>query len=1008
MRTSQILLGGVSAMVLFGAATVPSFAQEQMETVVVTGRRAAMKTAVDIKQNSDQMVDAVVADDVGKLPDASVTEVLQRVSGVSITHFGATGDPDHYSVEGSGVAIRGMTQINSTLNGRESFSANGGRALLWEDVPPELMSAVNIFKSSTADQLEGGVGGSVDLRTHMPFDFDGFTVRATAGGSYGDFIKEAHPSGSILVSDRWNTGIGEIGLLVDMAYSDLSYRNDTMQVEPYYPHVGVNESGSWTTRSDTVWIPGGFSYRTSDIRRKRAGFYEALQWRPMENLSFYQTTFVSYYNSKTSAYAFMDSAGEAMTLGADSSWSKLTNYELDSSNSLVYADSIVNSYYRSYTPHGMTCYNEDGTAVSGSGGNCSLSSNITEYSVSNNRTTDLTQGFNWLPNDAWRVSGAFQYVHSTSGTDSLAVYGANMLSAVSMDLRNVYPDITIPNADALLDDSTTSWAATMDHHARNSGTLLAANMDAEWTPTDSSFLKSVNFGLRASSRKENDRDTGYSYTSLSPWYADYATAGNEMHYFSQDSSDVDTVTFKNYFRGKIAVPGAALFPSLAKVKEINTAYWHDKYSYLGDGSDDTANEQFDPRDTNHGVNQTVSGYVMGKFGSADGFFGLPYTGNLGVRVVYNHNFSSGYIRQSLSEDLSWTSSDYQAGTTFDMPKAYTQYREGGRDTWNALPSFNFDVMPTDRLHLRLALSETMGNMAFSYTQAGGTSSVTSTNNVVTGYTATIGQPDLKPQLSRNLDLSVEWYGDNGDAAHISGFWKSIKNYITYGVTTGDMDFDFGTGGTRTETATITNYMNSDKETVIRGFEAGFTKFADFLPAPFDGLGLDANFTYIDSRSPGDASYDMNGDLITGMPVDMLSRYNYNITGMYEKGPLSVRLAWTWRSKYLLTPTANGTSGHYTASVTGTTCSANNAAAGGTGLNPTDGTCYFNLPVFSDSFGQFDAGVQYKIDDNFSLSLSGQNLLNAVTKTLMGYGEQQHNRSWFIADRRINFSVSYVY
>ncbi|MGB8601097.1 MAG: TonB-dependent receptor, partial [Rhizomicrobium sp.] len=890
MRKSQILLGGVSVLVLVGAATLPSFAQdEQMETVVVTGRRAAMKTAVDIKQNSDQIVDSVVADDVGKLPDASVTEVLQRIAGVSITHFGAAGDPDHYSVEGSGVAIRGMTQVNSTLNGRESFSANGGRALLWEDVPPELMSAVNIYKSSTADQLEGGVGGTVDLRTHMPFDFDGLTVRATAGGSYGDFIKEAHPSGSVLVSDRWDTGIGEIGLLVDMAYSDLSYRNDTMQIEPYYPHVGVNQSGSWSTRSDTVYIPGGFDYRTSDIDRKRAGFYEALQWKPMEGLSFYQTSFVSYYNSKTSAYALMDAAGEAMTLGADSTWSKLTNYELDKNNSVTYADNLVNSNFRSYTPYGMTCVRENGTSVTNSdntGGDCSLSSNITEYSASNNRTTDLTEGFNWLPNDSWRVSGAFQYVHSTSGTDSLAVYGSTMVSAISMDLRNAYPEITIPNASSLVDASATNWAATMDHHARNSGTELAANVDAEWTPSGIPVLKSVAFGLRTSSRKENDSDTGYNYTSLSPWYADYTTAGNSMHYFSQDSSDVDTVTFKNYFRGKIAVPGSALFPSLAKVKEINTAYWHEKYSY---DSDSTGNDQFDSlgRDTNHGVNQTVSGYVSAKFASSDGFFGMPYDGNVGVRVVYNHNYSSGYIKQTQSTDLAWTSADVTSGNTFDIPNAYT-YREGGRDTWNALPSFNFDVMPTDRVHARLALSETMGNMSFSYMQAGGSMSVSTTNNVVRGFTASTGTPDLKPQLSRNLDLSLEWYGDNGDAAHISGFWKSIKNYITYGVSSEEMTFNLGSYGDQTRSATVTNYMNSDKETVIRGFEAGFTKFADFLPAPFDGLGIDANFTYIDSRSPGDASYDMNGNLITGMPVDMLSRYNYNVTGMYEKGPFSVR------------------------------------------------------------------------------------------------------------------------
>jgi iron complex outermembrane recepter protein len=194
-RLQRVLLGSASIVAIV-ATVAPVFAQDTgaMETVVVTGRRAAIESAAKIKENADQIVDAVVADDAGKLPDNSITEVLQRVSGVSITHFGAPNDPDHPSVEGSGVAVRGMTQVNSTLNGREAFSANGGRALLWEDVPPELMAAVNVFKSSTADQLEGGVGGSVDLRTHMPFDFDGFTARGSVGVNYGDFVKQGRPT----------------------------------------------------------------------------------------------------------------------------------------------------------------------------------------------------------------------------------------------------------------------------------------------------------------------------------------------------------------------------------------------------------------------------------------------------------------------------------------------------------------------------------------------------------------------------------------------------------------------------------------------------------------------------------------------------------------------------------------------------------------------------------------------------------------------------------------------
>ena len=175
----NLLLGGASALavaVLIG----PALAQDagQIETVVVTGRREALESAQKIKENSDQIVDAIVADQAGKLPDNSVTEVLARVPGVTIGRF-MSGDPDHYFIEGSGVAVRGLSQIASTLNGRSSFSASGGRALLWEDVAPELMAAVSVYKSSTADQIEGGIGGSVDLRA-LP---DGVYFVSLAGAS---------------------------------------------------------------------------------------------------------------------------------------------------------------------------------------------------------------------------------------------------------------------------------------------------------------------------------------------------------------------------------------------------------------------------------------------------------------------------------------------------------------------------------------------------------------------------------------------------------------------------------------------------------------------------------------------------------------------------------------------------------------------------------------------------------------------------------------------------------
>jgi TonB-dependent receptor len=151
-------------------------------------------------------VDSVVADDAGKLPDNSITEVLQRVPGVTIVRFAAINDPDHYSVEGSGIQIRGLSGVASRLNGREIFSANGGRSLLWGDVTPELMQAVDVYKSSSADQIEGGTGGSVDLRTKLPFDFKkGLHFAGSGDLSFGDLARKTDYSVSGMVSGKWKT-----------------------------------------------------------------------------------------------------------------------------------------------------------------------------------------------------------------------------------------------------------------------------------------------------------------------------------------------------------------------------------------------------------------------------------------------------------------------------------------------------------------------------------------------------------------------------------------------------------------------------------------------------------------------------------------------------------------------------------------------------------------------------------------------------------------------------------
>ena len=176
------------------------------------------------------MVDSITASDIGAFPDKCVAEALQRMSGITVTRFAASGDTTHFSAEPSGVVIRGLPQVRSEFNGRDSFNANSSRGLSFGDVSPELMAGVDTYKNATAEMIEGGIAGTVNLRTHVPFDSEGFVAAFSAEMGYGDLAEEAKPSGSLLISNRWETGIGDFGLMANAAYSEVVTESQGVQL----------------------------------------------------------------------------------------------------------------------------------------------------------------------------------------------------------------------------------------------------------------------------------------------------------------------------------------------------------------------------------------------------------------------------------------------------------------------------------------------------------------------------------------------------------------------------------------------------------------------------------------------------------------------------------------------------------------------------------------------------------------------------------------------------------
>jgi len=377
-ESARALRSGVSFIAICAiAAGTPAFAQtnppasgsvadsasqpsDDKNAIIVTGLRASLRNAQNAKRNSDTVVDVLDAKDIGNLGDRSVTEALQRVPGVSINRFAGSSDPDHFSAEGSGVVVRGLTYVRSEFNGRDTFSTGvNGQAINFQDVPAELLGSVEVYKEMTADRIEGGLSGTINMNLRLPFDNKGLHIGYDLEASYGDLSKKWTPIGSLLVSDNWDTGIGRIGLLGAFSYSQLKNRADGVQVSNFQTRDGTYAINSNTTDPtnivcrtplpDTVdntgfppninaftgniagpgvlggpcfgaaaggpdgfydfastrYAPIGGQFRTQEFDRKRRGLAAAAQWESLDRRAHLTAQFLrSHSSEKWGEYTF--------------------------------------------------------------------------------------------------------------------------------------------------------------------------------------------------------------------------------------------------------------------------------------------------------------------------------------------------------------------------------------------------------------------------------------------------------------------------------------------------------------------------------------------------------------------------------------------------------------------------------------------------------------------------------------------------------------------------------
>lgn len=722
LRSKKGLLLATTALSLAMASSA-AIAQDEDEdedveedVIIVKGIRGALETAKELKRNADTFVDSITASDISTLPDLSVAEALGRIPGVSVSRFPAGGgaSPDFPSPEGRGNLIRGLGFVRSEFNGRDAFTANGGRALDWSSIPPELVGAVDVYKNQSADLIEGGIGGTINLRTLEPFDRQGHVIAATADGTYTDLRDAWSPSYSIILGDRWQTGAGEFGLMVSYSNSNLKSRIHGWQQSAPNPRV-VDANGNVSSSAPTgegritefdgvdpaniVGTTTGFQLRTNDVERDRESYYTAAQWQN---------------DNARLTFKYVRVETDIDSLERTFEWWP----EHDPGATMTISDMVTNPNWSSEGvpmcsgPGGFPSNPGDCETLIPVGGGLMesgfVSNNIDSWTGAlgapvgslgigkqeDSTTQDFSLNFQWNPTDRLYVSIDGQYTKAEANFFELWGGMNTYLNwFIDQDLDNPQLEFFVdpghsfnPGNTRFTGDSDgnripmpthsgdlngANWQFAADRWQRGTGDLYAIRGDFDYDVSGgdglASWFEAVKFGARYSERSQVNSEMGLNWGGIAPaWAGGFGIAGT----FQDPSSGFQSVDFSDFFRGGVVQGDNTSFVFVHE--DLLTDYTAFRNYLLNepqigtdhpwgprgdpDGST-TGSPNFNPGDISDITEKTTNAYV--RFDFAQEFAnGMSLDGNFGVRYVKTNLNSNGFL-----EFRAWDADDVQP--TFD-------------------------------------------------------------------------------------------------------------------------------------------------------------------------------------------------------------------------------------------------------------------------------------------------------------------------------------------------------
>ncbi|MDB5466549.1 MAG: TonB-dependent receptor [Phenylobacterium sp.] len=782
----RILVGSVSAVAVICAAGTPALAADAapaVSEVVVTGIRESLQRAIEIKRSSDDHVEAISADDIGKLPDKNVADALQRIAGFNTTSAasgeGGFDENDRVSIRGTSPSL---TQV--TVNGHgistgdwfilDQFSTVG-RSVSFTLLPSEIVQTTSVYKTQDAALLEGGVAGAVDIVTRRPLDFhQPLTLQASAQGAYNSLTKSTKPQVSGLIS--WQNPDATFGVLLQGFSEERSVERFGQETLGYTQITNTMQTGISNPSLVGVWAPTLIGSSLFKQTRKREGGDLAIQWRPSDRLEVRLDGFYSKLNASNVNNNYMYWGSNELGANSPTSYKVVNNTLVQASFPLIGpAGTPVN---------GLVVDNIVRPDASGESYYVNLDA---DFRATDNLTfkgqVGFTQGVGYTPTEpAYEVDGATAISYAPSG-NGWAVTTPNINPQSPVGLANDW-----------------AWNETF----RSVDKETYGKIDGDYV-VDSGVFKEILFGVRIAdhSRQVDGWDRGCSIGANGQcWGAPPQpfAATNPSSYPS------------GYTAGSLGIPGLlvpiagdpntivgilnglndGVHGPISSIKQPVNWYWPGAFKV---------------------TEQDYAAYAMAKVG------GDGWRGNIGVRVVDTKE--NAYVNVSDPSGL-------HAGDI--TSSAYGPYyvNHVKHDYLDILPSANLTFDVRENVFLRVSAAETMSRPDFS--ALGGTVSLTDTNLTGNG-----GNPNLKPIKAAVYDAALEWYYAPAALAAVSVFYQDLSSYVAYGVSNATYYSDFYKAF---KTYAISSPVNTTGE--VKGVELQVQQ-----PLPYN-FGFQANFTYVDS------------------------------------------------------------------------------------------------------------------------------------------------------------------